>query len=251
MPELHWHVLTLVDLGAARVLDTGWIWPVAVGLVLLFAAMLLCFGYAVERLMLRPLRRLQQSARAIANGSYDVSLPPGGQDEIGDLSNAFGVMADKVRQHTAELEQGARAHLGAGKRQPRHGRRAQEDRRLHRLRQPDPAGHPAGSPADPVAGRASLRAVEAARRGGRRFLRVPLRWRELPAGHHGLRRPRRAGRADDHAGARRHRPGDHRGRPVRSGRRADPHRQRDPRHACGRAIAEGAGDQYGRGAGIY
>lgn len=104
MPELHWHVLTLVDLGAARVLDTGWIWPVAVGLVLLFAAMLLCFGYAVERLMLRPLRRLQQSARAIANGSYDVSLPPGGQDEIGDLSNAFGVMADKVRQHTAELE---------------------------------------------------------------------------------------------------------------------------------------------------
>ena len=85
-------------------LDTGWIWPVAVGLVLLFAAMLLCFGYAVERLMLRPLRRLQQSARAIANGSYDVSLPPGGQDEIGDLSNAFGVMADKVRQHTAELE---------------------------------------------------------------------------------------------------------------------------------------------------
>ncbi|MBR8654664.1 biofilm regulation protein phosphatase SiaA [Achromobacter sp. Marseille-Q0513] len=104
MPELHWHVLTMVDLGAARVLDTGWIWPVAVGLVLLFAAMLLCFGYAVERLMLRPLRRLQQSARAIANGSYDVSLPPGGQDEIGDLSNAFGVMADKVRQHTAELE---------------------------------------------------------------------------------------------------------------------------------------------------
>jgi len=104
MPELHWHVLTLVDLGAARVLDTRWLWPAAAGLVLLFAALLLCFGYAVERLMLRPLRRLQQSARAIANGSYDVRLPPGGQDEIGDLSRAFGIMADKVRQHTAELE---------------------------------------------------------------------------------------------------------------------------------------------------
>jgi len=104
MPELHWHVLTVVDLGAARVLDTGWLWPAAIGLVLLFAAMLLCFGYAIERLMLRPLRRLQQSARAIADGSYDVRLPPGGQDEIGDLSRAFGVMADKVRKHTAELE---------------------------------------------------------------------------------------------------------------------------------------------------
>jgi serine phosphatase RsbU (regulator of sigma subunit) len=104
MPELHWHVLTVVDLGAARVLDTDWLWPAAIGLVVLFAAMLLCFGYAIERLMLRPLRRLQQSARAIADGSYDVRLPPGGQDEIGDLSRAFGVMADKVRQHTAELE---------------------------------------------------------------------------------------------------------------------------------------------------
>lgn len=104
MPELHWHVLTVVDLGAARVLDTDWLWPAAIGLVLLFAALLLCFGYAIERLMLRPLRRLQQSARAIANGSHDVRLPPGGQDEIGDLSRAFGVMADKVRQHTAELE---------------------------------------------------------------------------------------------------------------------------------------------------
>ena len=104
MPELHWHVMTVVDLGAARVLETGWLWPAAIGLVVLFAAMLLCFGYAIERLMLRPLRRLQQSARAIADGSYDVRLPPGGQDEIGDLSRAFGVMADKVRKHTAELE---------------------------------------------------------------------------------------------------------------------------------------------------
>ena len=113
MPELHWHVLTVVDLGAARVLDTGWLWPAAIGLAVLFAAMLLGFGYAVERLMLRPLRRLQQSARAIADGSYDVRLPPGGQDEIGDLSRAFGVMADKVRQHTAELESKVRERTSA------------------------------------------------------------------------------------------------------------------------------------------
>lgn len=104
MPELRWHVVTLVDFGAARVVDPGWLWPGAIGLVLLFVALVLCFGFAIERLMLRPLHRLQQSARAIADGSYDVRLPPGGQDEIGDLSRAFGVMADKVRKHTAELE---------------------------------------------------------------------------------------------------------------------------------------------------
>nr|WP_086080297.1 biofilm regulation protein phosphatase SiaA [Bordetella genomosp. 13] len=104
IPELRWHVLTAVDLGAARVVGAAWLWPAAIGVVLLVAAMLLGFGYAVERLMLRPLRRLQQSARAIANGSYDVTLPSAGQDEIGDLSRAFGVMAQKVRTHTEELE---------------------------------------------------------------------------------------------------------------------------------------------------
>lgn len=104
MPELRWYTVTLVDFGAARVVDPGWLWPAVIGLMLLFVALVLCFGFAIERLMLRPLRRLQQSARAIADGQYDVHLPPGGQDEIGDLSQAFGVMADKVRRHTAELE---------------------------------------------------------------------------------------------------------------------------------------------------
>ncbi|MEJ2894658.1 biofilm regulation protein phosphatase SiaA [Bordetella avium] len=104
MPELHWHLVTLVDFGAARVVDPAWLWPGMIGLVLLFVALVLCFGFAIERLMLRPLRRLQQSARAIADGSYDVRLPSGGQDEIGDLSRAFGVMADMVRKHTDELE---------------------------------------------------------------------------------------------------------------------------------------------------
>ena len=113
IPELRWHVVTAVDLGAARVADAAWLWPAAIGVVLLVAAMLLGFGYAVERLMLRPLRRLQQSARAIAAGRYDVTLPPAGQDEIGDLSRAFGVMADKVRTHTAELEDKVRERTQA------------------------------------------------------------------------------------------------------------------------------------------
>ncbi len=113
IPELRWHVLTALDLRAAQVLDTAWLWPTVAGLVALLAAMLLGFGYAVERLMLRPLHRLQQSARAIANGSYEVSLPPAGQDEIGDLSRAFGVMADKVRKHTEELESKVRERTSA------------------------------------------------------------------------------------------------------------------------------------------
>ena len=223
----------------------------AVGLVLLFAAMLLCFGYAVERLMLRPLRRLQQSARAIANGSYDVSLPPGGQDEIGDLSNAFGVMADKVRQHTAELESKVRertselenANRAMAAAHKKIGDSIDYASLIQRAILPDrQLTQSLGEhhfvlwkPRDVVGGDFTCSAPMAG----------IACWASWTAPATACRR------ADDHAGARRHRPGDHRGRPVRSGRRADPHRQRDPRHACGRAIAEGAGDQYGRGAGIY
>jgi serine phosphatase RsbU (regulator of sigma subunit) len=104
IPELKWYVLAAVDLHAARVVDIAWVWPAAIALVLIFGALLLAFGFAVNRLVLRPIRNLQQSARAIADGRYDVRLPPGGADEVGDLSRAFGVMAAKVRSHTAELE---------------------------------------------------------------------------------------------------------------------------------------------------
>ena len=75
---------------------------------MLLAALLVVFGYAVERLVLSPIRRLQQSAQAISAGRYDTALPTESDDEIGELSRAFGVMADKVRSHTEELEERVR-----------------------------------------------------------------------------------------------------------------------------------------------
>lgn len=104
VPELHWFVLAAVDLHAARVVETAWFWPAGIALLLLIAGLLLVCGYAIDRLVLRPIRNLHQSARAIADGRYDVRLPAAGADEVGDLSRAFGVMAEKVRTHTAELE---------------------------------------------------------------------------------------------------------------------------------------------------
>jgi len=104
IPELHWHVLTAVDLEAAKIIQSGWLQPAAIAFILVLALLLAGFVYAVERLLLKPLRRLHQSARAIAGGDYDLVLPEAGRDEIGDLSRAFGVMADKVKRHTMELE---------------------------------------------------------------------------------------------------------------------------------------------------
>lgn len=104
IPELKWHIVSAVDLQAAQVLDQNWRNAAMATLVAVVAILLLAFGYAVEKLVLRSLRKLQQSASAMAQGDFDVSLPPPGGDELGDLSRAFAVMASQIRSHTAELE---------------------------------------------------------------------------------------------------------------------------------------------------
>ncbi|OYD22606.1 biofilm regulation protein phosphatase SiaA [Oceanimonas baumannii] len=105
IPELDWYLTTAMDMGLAQVIEPGLFNAALLGLVLILAILLLGLVYGVDRVVLTPLRRLQGSASAIANGSYEVSLPAPSSDEIGDLSRAFAVMAGKVRHHTEELEQ--------------------------------------------------------------------------------------------------------------------------------------------------
>ena len=104
VPELKWYVVSAVDLTAVNVLDDRWINTAILAVVLLVGVLLAGFGYAVERLVLRPLKKLQQSASQMAHGNFDVSLPPVTRDELGDLSEAFGLMARQVRAHTEQLE---------------------------------------------------------------------------------------------------------------------------------------------------
>ncbi|MGM0411997.1 MAG: biofilm regulation protein phosphatase SiaA [Pseudomonadota bacterium] len=104
VPELDWYVATAVDLQAARVMEGTWLrWSLGAGLLTLLL-LLGGFAWAVNRLVLRPVRTLQSSASAMAEGNYQVSLPAARQDEIGDLSHAFGSMAEQVRAQTEELE---------------------------------------------------------------------------------------------------------------------------------------------------
>ena len=94
-----------IDLNSAQVIDRTWLLPVLLGLGALLILFVLLFAFAIERLLLRPLRQLRQSAQAMASGRYDVALPHTRNDEIGELSEAFDAMAQKVRSHTEELEQ--------------------------------------------------------------------------------------------------------------------------------------------------
>lgn len=104
IPELSWHVVSSVDLQAAQVLDGMWILSAIGALVVMLGILLLVFGYGVEKLVLSPLSTLHQSATALASGQYNVSLPAGGRDEIGDLSRAFAGMVEEIKNHTNELE---------------------------------------------------------------------------------------------------------------------------------------------------
>jgi serine phosphatase RsbU (regulator of sigma subunit) len=113
IPELKWFVVTLVDPHAAHVVEARWLTPVVLVLVVLLLILLLVYGYMVDRLVLRPLRHLQQSAQAIAAGHYHVSLPADREDELGELSRAFSAMAGKVRANTEELEQRVRERTEA------------------------------------------------------------------------------------------------------------------------------------------
>lgn len=104
LPELKWHIVTAVDLQAAKVIDKSWL-HIAIGIIAgVIIILLMAFGYAVEALILHPLRTLQQSAVAVSEGRFDVSLPPPSNDELGDLSHAFVVMAEEIRSNTEELE---------------------------------------------------------------------------------------------------------------------------------------------------
>ncbi|QDZ29461.1 biofilm regulation protein phosphatase SiaA [Noviherbaspirillum sp. UKPF54] len=112
IPELKWHVLTAVDLDVANVIDTGVLRWIALAAMALLAVVVVGFSFAVDRLVLRPLLRLKQSAQQMAAGNYSVALPAPRNDEIGELTAAFGAMAHKVRSHTEELEDKVRERTG-------------------------------------------------------------------------------------------------------------------------------------------
>ncbi|WP_022963601.1 biofilm regulation protein phosphatase SiaA [Halopseudomonas pelagia] len=105
LPELGWFVANGVDLDSAQVIDSQWLLPILFALGGLILVLMLLFALAIERLLLNPLRQLKRSAQAMAAGRYDVQMPAARDDEIGELNTAFGIMANKVRHHTLELEQ--------------------------------------------------------------------------------------------------------------------------------------------------
>lgn len=104
IPELQWLFVSALDLEAAPIFEERWFWPLVGALTLILAILMAGFAYGTDRLILAPLRRLQHSARAIADGDDAGRLPIERGDEIGELSRAFAYMARQVERHTHDLE---------------------------------------------------------------------------------------------------------------------------------------------------
>jgi diguanylate cyclase (GGDEF)-like protein len=78
----------------------GWIAMLLGGLLCAFLGM----AWYAQRTLVRPIRALAQSARAIGVGDYDVPRPISQrQDEVGELVRAFSEMSDSISRHDRDV----------------------------------------------------------------------------------------------------------------------------------------------------
>lgn len=105
LPELHWFVVSAVDLQAFSLFDNRLIqWSAAAAVAILLTLLALTLG-GFDRMVLTPLARLTRSVREVAGGAYHVRLHSRRQDEIGELARTFDQMAQNVLDHTTHLEE--------------------------------------------------------------------------------------------------------------------------------------------------
>jgi len=104
VPNLNWFAVTSVNLKTAQVLDEKIWFPLFITGFILLILLVFSVMLAVNRILLKPLLRLTDSVQTVAAGNYDVQLPPAGGDELGALTKAFASMTQRVKSHTAELE---------------------------------------------------------------------------------------------------------------------------------------------------
>jgi sigma-B regulation protein RsbU (phosphoserine phosphatase) len=69
--------------------------------------LLLCLAVAfIARSITRPIWKLRDAAGSLAGGNLDVELPaPRGDDEVAQLTRAFGDMRDRLRRYLADLRE--------------------------------------------------------------------------------------------------------------------------------------------------
>lgn len=105
--EIRLSLLELVDNNAQtllRVTDVS-VWVAAVLGQLLYLAV----GLLIARAVVRPIMNLNQAAKKLERGEYDIRVKVDSSDEIGALSQTFNLTAGRMQQVVANLQQHSQA----------------------------------------------------------------------------------------------------------------------------------------------
>jgi len=87
----------LGEIGRSQLL---WMGLLLAGMV----ALLVAIGFALQRVLVSPVRQLADAAREIEVGNFDASVPSSRRDdEIGDLMRAFAHMRDSIVRHDRDI----------------------------------------------------------------------------------------------------------------------------------------------------
>lgn len=84
--------------GATGIPTAIWLIVVAIGLLVATA-----LGYALARLLARPLQRLAEGAVAVASGNFDTRVDAEGQGDMAQLAEAFNSMTENLQGYVGEL----------------------------------------------------------------------------------------------------------------------------------------------------
>lgn len=92
---LHWSMVAKINTSEAFAQESSFsnTMVVSTTAIVLAACVLAVF---LAPLFIRPIRRLEEGARRISAGDYDVAIPVGTRDEVGDLTRAFNEMSQSL-----------------------------------------------------------------------------------------------------------------------------------------------------------
>ncbi|MGC9457422.1 MAG: diguanylate cyclase domain-containing protein [Halothiobacillaceae bacterium] len=104
LPAIGWYQMTLVDL--STVLPANRFWRMGLVFLITFLLSLLLFNVAIDRMILRPVRQLEEGMAGFARGKLPGpgDLPQTG-DELARLGDHFRQMVGQIEAHTRELEE--------------------------------------------------------------------------------------------------------------------------------------------------
>ena len=100
--ELGWYNLTIIDPQELTLIDNS---NVFLFLTFLFSLFLLIVNSIYNKVILRPLRELQNQMLSVEHGSYDVKINTTGGKEIVELSERFKKLLAVINANNRELEE--------------------------------------------------------------------------------------------------------------------------------------------------